>query len=78
VLRVQRLQRRVVARGRVDLAQRPRRSRVLGLQLLDALEDVDRRLRRAQTVVEQLAASLEQRQLARRVVLRVRVQALAF
>ena len=51
VLGVERFERRVVARLGVDLAQRPRRARVLGLQLLDALEDLDRRLRRAQPLV---------------------------
>ena len=77
VLGVQRLERRVVARLRVDLAQRARRARVLGLQLLDALEDLDRRLRRAQPFVQQRAAPLEQRQLAGASFGGVRVQPLA-
>ena len=63
LLGVQRLERPVVSRLRVDLAQRAGGAGVLGVQRLDAAEDLDGGGGRPQPFVEQRAAPLEQRQL---------------
>ena len=63
LLGVQRLERGVVARLRVDLAQRAGGAGVLGIERLDPLEDIDGGLGGGHPLVEQRPAPFEQRQL---------------